>query len=73
MLESRFRGLPFSRLQHQHCIFANGLSRFVRMGQNTHDGSIADFPDNGGPIGSSRGKHSLAAGSRPLILLDSKI
>src|SRR5580658_3934270 len=61
MLESRIRGLPLSRLQYQHRIFTNGLSRIIRMGQNPDDGSIAHFPDNGGSVGRSRGKHSLAA------------
>ena len=60
MLESRFRGLPLSRLQYQHRIFTNGLSRIIRMGQNPDDGSIAHFPDNGGSVGRSRSKHSLA-------------
>ena len=61
MLESRFCGLPFSRLQYQYRIFTNGLSRLVNMGQTTHDGSSAHFPDHGGTVGSSRGKHSLAS------------
>jgi hypothetical protein len=60
MLESRFRGLPLSRLQYQHRIFANGLSRIISMGQNPYDGAIAHFPDNGGSVGRSRSKHSLA-------------
>src|ERR1700733_2494375 len=61
MLESRFCGLPFSRLQYQHRIFTNGLSRIIGMGQAPYDGSIAHFPDDGGSVGSSRSKYSLAA------------
>jgi hypothetical protein len=59
MLESRFCGLPLSRLQYQYRIFTNGLSRIISMGQNPYDGSIAHFPDNGGSVGRSRSKHSL--------------
>jgi hypothetical protein len=31
------------------------------MGQNPHDGSIAYFPHNGGSVGRSRSKYSLAS------------
>src|SRR6202167_3784245 len=61
MLESRFCGLPFSRLQYQYRIFANGLSCLIGVGKSAHDGSIAHFPDHGGAVGGSRGKYSLAA------------
>jgi hypothetical protein len=61
MLESRFCGLPFSRLQYQYRIFTNGLSGIIRMGQNPDDGSIAYFADHGGSTGRSRSKYSLAS------------
>jgi len=61
MLESGFCGLPFSRLQYQYRIFANGLSRIINLGQNPYDGSIAHFPNNGGSVGRSRSEHSLAS------------
>ena len=54
----------FSRLQHQHRIFTNGLSRTISVGQTAYDGSIAHFLDNGGSVGSSRRKYSLAASQR---------
>src|ERR1700733_4929755 len=61
MLESRFCGLPFSRVQYEYRVFTNGLPRIISMGQNPYDGSIAHFPDHGGSVGCSRSKHSLAA------------
>lgn len=61
MLEPRFCGLPFSRLQYQYRFFTNGLSRIINMGQTPYDGSIAHLPDNRGSVGSSRGKYSLAS------------
>ena len=61
MLESRFCGLPLSRLQYQYRIFPNGLSRIISVGQSAHDDSIANFPDHGGSAGRSRSKYSLAA------------
>ena len=63
MLESGFCGLSFSGLQYQYRFFTNGLSGVVRVGQDTHDDSIAHFADNGGSIGRARGKHSLVSAS----------
>lgn len=65
MLEPRVCGLPFPGLQYQYCIFANGLPCPINVGQITHDGSGAHFPDNGGPAGSSGSEYSLAS-SAPL-------
>jgi hypothetical protein len=65
MLESRFCGLPFSRLQYQYRIFTNRLSGIISMGQIPYDGSIAHFPDNGGSVGRSRSKYSLASLNPP--------
>src|ERR1700733_12298382 len=67
MLESRFCGLSLPCLQYQYRIFTNGLSSLVNVGQTTHDGSIAHFPDHGSPVGRSRSKYSLASA------LDSKL
>jgi hypothetical protein len=59
MLESRLCGLPFPRVQYQHSIFTNGLSRLINMGQTPDDGSSAHFIDYSGSAGGAGGKYSL--------------